>query len=260
MSNNKSFVNQIFDGLKLVFSSFGYISSHRLSFVYIWIAVILVLLFTGGVAFTSWLDGVVEEYVTRWLACDWMPEFMLSVASWLASILTWLLSLVIVFMFSGSALLIIMSPVFSVVAERSMNQLTGRTVESGWNAMVYGILRGVMISLRNLLMQSVIILALFVLSFVPVVGIVCPFLMFFVHAFYFGFSMADYSMEYYGKNVGESVSYARSNMGSMIGIGMLYELSLLIPFLGIYVAAVSAPSCVVASARLLADDYNGEQH
>lgn len=260
MSNNKYFVSSIFDGLKLVFSSFGYISSHKLSFVYLWILVGMTALFTAGAAFTSWLDGFVGGYVSEWLTADWMPDFVLTVASYVASILTWLLSLVIVFMVSGSALLIIMSPVFSVVAERSMNQLTGRTIESGWNATVYGILRGIMISLRNLAMQSVIILILFILSFVPVVGIVCPFLMFFVHAFYFGFSMADYSMEYYGKNVSESVSYARSNMGSMIGIGMLYALSLFIPFLGIYVAAVAAPSCVVASARLLAEDYNATQH
>ena len=256
MSESKSIISSAFDGLRYVTSSFGYIRSHKLTYVYVWAFLSMVVVLGLGVGLASIIESWVGSYVEDWLQSTWMPDYMVSIMSGVSSVLAWAISFVLMFMFRGTLVLLLLSPVFTAVATKVREDMAGLTSPFEWRAFFISILRGVIISLRNMLLQMFFAVVIFLAGFIPFVGVLCPFLLFFVHAYYFGFSMADYSMDVWGKNVGESIAYARKHAGYMVGFGSLYSLLILVPFIGVFIAIAVAPSCVVGSARMMAEESN----
>ena len=108
------------------------------------------------------------------------------------------------------------------------------------------ILRGIRIALRNLLWQTVYVLSIFILSFVPLVGWIAPLVALMVECYYFGFSMLDYSSERNKLSASQSIEFIGRHKGLAIGNGLIFYLMHMIPVLG----WLLAPSYAVIAATL----------
>ena len=91
--------------------------------------------------------------------------------------------------------------------------------------------------MRNLFFELLITLLLFFFAFVPLVGLLAPFLLLMVQAYFFGFSMIDYSCKRSGWSVGERLSFMRSHRGLAIGNGLIFY-GLFLIYLGWAIAPV----------------------
>ena len=96
--------------------------------------------------------------------------------------------------------------------------------------------RGVILAARGLMVEGVVVIVLFVSAFIPVVNLVQPILLWFVSAYFFGVSMVDYSLEKKGLNVSESIIYNKKHKSLATGIGSVFQLVFLIPFVGWMIA------------------------
>ncbi len=112
--------------------------------------------------------------------------------------------------------------------------------------LIKGILRGIMISVRNSLWQTVYIVSLLLLSLIPVVGWVTPVFTILIECYYYGFSMLDYSCERHNLTTGESIHFIGNRKGLAIGNGLLFYLMHLVPIIG----WVLAPAYAVIAATL----------
>ena len=99
---------------------------------------------------------------------------------------------------SGFLLLLILSPLFSTVSEEVGKRLSDHTYKFSFLQFMKDIVRGLKISLRNLIYQyfmlALISIALFLLPKSPVLQLTGNSLIFLITAYFYGFSILDYAM------------------------------------------------------------------
>ncbi len=129
---------------------------------------------------------------------------------------------------SGFILLLVLSPLFSMVSEEVGQKLHGKTYRFSPAQLLKDIIRGVKISLRNLFYQYLIITLISIaLYFLPENTLLQSFgnvLIILTTAYFYGFSILDYAMENYRMSYKASVTFVRNHPGIAIGLGSVYYL------------------------------------
>ena len=190
--------------------------------------------------------AVADAISGRIRSADEMPVWG-SVLSWVGYLMARIVMFVAMVYVGGYLVLLLMSPMLSYVASLAVFRHTGRREPWAMASFVHDVLRGIAISMRNMLMQALLLLVVFVAGFIPVVPPLTPVLYWLVSAFYYGFSMADYVFEARRMSISASVAFARRNRAYMLGLGTLFALLVGIPFVGIYLAAFISPLVVIGT-------------
>jgi CysZ protein len=142
--------------------------------------------------------------------------------------------------------LIIGSPVFAYLSEKTESILEGKDYPFNFKQLIKDILRGIRIALRNIVWQTVYIIPILILSFIPLIGWIAPLVALMVECYYFGFSMLDYSSERNKLSASQSIEFIGRHKGLAIGNGLIFYIMHLVPFIG----WIFAPSYAVIAATL----------
>lgn len=146
------------------------------------------------------------------------------------------------FSFFKYLILIIGSPVFAYLSEKTEAIIEGKEYSFNWTSVKKDCIRSIRLDLRNCGWQSVYLLALVILSLIPVVGWITPIIALLIECYYFGFSMLDYSFARVNFSPAESISFTGKHKGLAIGNGIgFYLMHLLI---------ILAPAYAVIAATL----------
>lgn len=179
----------------------------------------------------------------------WVAGLQSSIAGFLftvAGMILWLLLMLFYFSLFKYLWLIIGSPIFAWLSEKTEAILLGQTHNFQLSQFLNDIVRGISIALRNTLWQTVYIVAIILLSFIPVLGWTVPLFALLIECYYYGFSMLDYSCERHSLTAAESIYFIGNRKGLAIANGLMFYLMHLIPFVG----WVLAPSYAVIAATL----------
>lgn len=227
-----------------------FISKHRL---WKWILIpglIYTILFLAGMyLFWTSSNAAIEFMMVKTGIKTWLDKLQDSWVSFLlivGQIILWLVMLMFYFSLFKYLFLIIASPVFAYLSEKTESIMEGRDFPFSASQLMKDIWRGIRIALRNLLWQTVYVLSIFILSFVPLVGWIAPLVALMVECYYFGFSMLDYSSERNKLSVSQSIDFIGRHKGLAIGNGLIFYLMHMIPIVG----WVLAPSYAVVAATL----------
>lgn len=126
-------------------------------------------------------------------------------------------------------ILIIGSPVYAYLSEKTEALLEGRHQRVQWKDLRADCLRSSRLALRNCGWQSVYLLALVLLSLIPVAGWITPVIALLMECYYFGFSMLDYSYARARLSPAQSIAFTSRHRGLAIGNGgLFYAMHLLI--------------------------------
>ena len=211
---------------------------------------IYTILFFAGMYF-FWISSnsaiqflLIKSGVKVWL--ERMQDSWLHYLFIMGHIIMQLILLLFYFSFFKFLFLIIGSPVFAYLSEKTESIIEGRNFPFDLKQLLKDIFRGIRIALRNIGWQSVYLLTIFLLSFIPVIGWVAPLVALFVECYYFGFSMLDYSSERNKLSYQQSIVFIGHHRGLAIGNGIVYYLMHLIPLIG----WLFAPSYAVIAATL----------
>ena len=215
-----------FTGIQLYGKAFGILFSRKFWWFLLFPVIILLLLFIGGNILISLagdsLYGLIEAKLTAWVGgISWL-QWVTTTTSVLIKIVLRILYFFLFVAFGGYIVLVVMSPVYSWLSERTEAHLTGREF------------------------PLFISFVLFLCSFIPLVGVIAPFAIFFTSAYFYGFAFIDYAIERKRFNVRQSVRYVNKNIGLVTGIGTVFALALMIPALSL------AACCFVSLLSVLA--------
>jgi CysZ protein len=111
------------------------------------------------------------------------------------------------------------------------------------------ILRGAILSFRNMMKEMWFTFWLLLLSLIPPFGLFIPFILFAIQAFYSGFGNLDYSLEkYYG--IAESKKFSERHRWLAVGNGTVFLSLLAVPILGLFFApALSTVAATLESVK-----------
>lgn len=188
--------------------SFAIIIKLRL-FKYLGILLLLLFLFSSPVI----LFDFFVRFITDLIPYAAAQEYALTSVSFSAGI-------------SGFFLLLVLSPVFSILSEETGKRLTGKEYHFSISQLVKDILRGIKITLRNLFYQYIIIVIISILLYffsdILIVQITGNILIFLISSYFLGFSILDYAMENLRMTYKQSVDFVRAHPGLAIGLGSIY--------------------------------------
>jgi CysZ protein len=142
--------------------------------------------------------------------------------------------------------LIIGSPVFAYLSEKTESILEGKDFPFDLKQLLHDVGRGIRLALRNTLWQTVYVVSLLLLSLFPVAGWITPVIALFVECYFYGASMLDYSLERHKLTYTQSISYISRHKGLAIGNGLMFFL--MHGF--IIIGWVLAPAYAVVAATL----------
>lgn len=196
------------------------------------------------------LDGMLKAYLNPDSWEFWGSEFLANSVGILIKIVLQLLFFFLFAFLGGYVLLIIMSPLLAYISEKTEAILEGKDYPFSWLQLLKDAFRGIIIALRNFVLESIAIIVLFILSFVPLVQLISAPALFLISAYFYGFSFMDYTAERRKMKVKESVSFIRKNKGIAMGNGAPFAFTLLIPVVGVtlstFIAIISSVAATIA--------------
>ena len=160
------------------------------------------------------LRGWVDQMQSSWLG------FFFA----LGGIMLWLILMMLYFSWFKYIWLIVGSPVFAYLSEKTESIIEGREFPFSFRQLIRDIGRGIKLALRNTFWQTVSTISILLLSLVPIVGWITPLVALFVECYYYGFSMLDYSSERHKLSPSQSIEFISKHKGLAIGNGLIFYL------------------------------------
>jgi CysZ protein len=228
----------------------NFIRKHKL---WKWIVIpgiIYTILFAVGIYF-FWTSS---DNAVTWLSKQtglesWLQKQRSEWLSFLFVMAGLMLRLVLVFFYFSLfkfLFLIIGSPVFAYLSEKTASIIEGREFPFSFSQLAKDAWRGSKLALRNSVWQTVYSILLLFLSLIPLFGWITPLIALFVECYYYGFSMMDYSCERNKLSSAASIDFISRHKGLAIGNGLIFYL--MHGF--ILVGWILAPAYAVVAATL----------
>jgi CysZ protein len=243
-------LEEIIIAIRAYYKAHNFIVKHKL---WKWIlipGIIYAILFAVGIyIFGQSSAHVIDYFFSKTGLKIWLQK---EHGSWLrfvfifGQLILQLILMLLYFSWFKYLFLIVGSPVFAWLSEKTEAIMSHTDYPFNSGKFFRDILRGIQIALRNMLWQTVYLISILFLSFVPLIGWASPVLAIFVECYYFGFSMLDYTSERKGLSSSESVDFIGNHKGLAIGNGMAFFIMHVV----LVVGWVLAPGYAVVAATL----------
>ncbi|MFN4892512.1 MAG: EI24 domain-containing protein [Bacteroidota bacterium] len=226
---------------------------HRLLKEMIIPGVVYALLFLVGMNFFFKSANAVTEWIGETVGlAEWLQQER---SEWLSflfvmnGMMLQLLLVLIYFSWFKYLILIIGSPLFTYVSEKTEVLVDGQEHRFQWKDVRADAVRGVGLALRNAGWQTVYLAALVIITLIPVVGWITPLIALGLECYYFGMSMLDYSLARVGYDRSQSFRFVQAHKGLAIGTGFVFlAMHVLLPFAPVY-AIISATLSIQSIKR-----------
>ena len=250
---------KFFKNLKYGFYSYGtaikFISKNHMKRYFLFPVLLNIVFYLLGFVAAGELSDHLLNYIESLLQTDsWEfmgSEFLANSIHFILWLVLKLLTFLIIAFLGGHVVLICMSPILGIVSEKTEYILSKKEYPSNFKQIISDTIRGIRIAARNFFLELGVIMLLFILSFIPLVGFLSPFILFLVASYYYGFSFLDYNLERKKYSPRESANYMKQNRGLVVGNGIMYALILMIPILGVTLSAFGSIVSTVAATLSL---------
>ncbi|MBK7562031.1 MAG: EI24 domain-containing protein [Chitinophagaceae bacterium] len=223
-----------------------FIQEHRLFRWIIIPGIIYTLLFITGMFFFWQSSDAVVSWISHQLSIEtWLQKERNEWLSFLFVMTGMMLRLVLVLLYFSLfkyLILIIGSPVFAYLSEKTEAIINGQEHSFNWPELKKDCIRNSKLALRNCSWQLVYLVSLILLSLIPVVGWITPIIALLMECYYFGFSMLDYSFARVNLTPAQSITLTGRHKGLAIGNGLLFYI--------MHMVIVLAPAYAVIAATL----------
>lgn len=249
--NIKLLIKEVGLGIKSYRTALSFIAKNKISYFYLAPLIIAILFWTFGFIgisyFTDWLNTLFNNWfgvtITE-TSFDFIrdyKDFISGTGKFLITLILKILMLYLVFRLNKYITLILLSPVLAFLSEKVEIILTGNEFPFNFWQFIKDVWRGILIAIRNMLIEFSIIIVLWILTFfIPILLPVTTILLIGISAYFYGFSMIDYTNERKKINLSKSIYFIRKHKGLAIGNGLVYHIVMLIPFVGVVFAPITA--------------------
>lgn len=221
-----NFLRQLGLGFRNYGKAIGYIRTHKLYWYFPIPALLMLVIYFIGSEVSHWQAS--WDTQKGCLECVTMNDTIWFLIKLLVSIFLGLTLM----KFSKYIVVILLSPLFSILSEKVEKDLTGNKYPFSLRQTIHDVKRGVRIALRNIIWTYVFISIILVVTFF---GWENPraspffYLSYFIVFFYYGFSFIDYINERRRLDIVQSIHFMRNHRGLAIAIGSVYSLLILVP-------------------------------
>ena len=243
-------LKEIIIAIQAFFQAHRFIKKHKL-WKWILIPGILytVLFFIGIYLFSSTSSNFIEWIALKTGLKSWLDKEesgLMGFIFTMGGLILWLVLMLFYFSLFKFLFLIIGSPLFAYLSEKTEAIMEGNDFPFSVLQLLKDIKRGIQLAGRNSLWQTIYSISIIIFSLIPIIGWLTPVMAILIDCYYYGFSMLDYSMERKRKSVAQSIYFIGTHKGLAIGNGFVFYLMHFLPIIG----WILAPSYSVVAATL----------
>lgn len=186
----------------------------------------------------SWISSQLR--IEPWLQqkrSEWLSFFFVMMGVMLRLIL-------VLFYFSlfKYLILIIGSPVFAILSEKTEAIIDSKEHHFNWPELRKDCFRSIKLALRNCGWQIIYLIGLIFLSLIPLVGWITPLIALAMECYYYGFSMLDYSLARNEVTPSQSIRFIGRHKGLATANGFLFYL--------LHIVVIFAPAYAIIAGTL----------
>ncbi len=229
----------------------------------LWILLSFFFSFHVGRLLTPYFLELIESFTGLKLSnesvSDSFEKFLKIGISWGVIIVIKILLWYVISRYMKYFVLILLSPLFAYLSEKTEEKISGKSYPFKLIQFFKDVIRGIGITIRNMFIETGLILLGSILSFfVPFLSPFVILALFLVNCFFMGFNFFDYVVERKKMNVSTSIRYMRSNKFTLLGFGLAYNLISFIPILDWVLAPISAATGAVIADSELPENLRSE--
>ena len=202
-------LKEIIISIQAYFKAHQFIKKHKLwKFVLLPGLVYSILFLISFYYFSKTATGFIELITLKMGLKDWLQRMQSGFLGFIFTfslMIVWVIQMLLFISVFKYVFLIVGSPVFSYLSEKTEAILQGKKFPFSFWQLIQDMFRGIRIAIRNAGWQTVYMFSIFVLAFIPLLGWLTPLLAILIECYYYGFSMLDYSMERHKKTASESI-------------------------------------------------------
>jgi CysZ protein len=173
-----------------------------------------------------------SDAIGSYIASFWTWDFGKEIFNTISRIFGGLLITVIGFISFKHITMALSAPFMGPISKIIEDDFNGVVSQTNTSTPSGLLLRGIRISLRNLLRELVLSIPILLFGLIPIIGFFSVILLFLMQAYFAGFGNMDYTLERHF-SYQKSIFYVKNNRGLAIGNGIVFMLFLLIPFVGV---------------------------
>jgi len=235
-------IAKFFSGLVAYIRALSFVAKPGFGKYFIYSGLIGLLLFGAAIYIVSLITPVLSGLTASII--PWNIPWLSQVTGWVS------------YLFSGAAflfvfkylMLIMTSPLMSALSEKVEKEVTG---EDQSRSIIINIIpdliRSLRVNMRNITRELFFLAILFLLSFVPIIGVATTILGFLVQGFYAGWGNADFWAERHF-DYRDTVRFMKNERGMLLGNGLVYILLISIPVLGVFLGPPLATIAITTEA------------
>ncbi|SEG83858.1 sulfate transporter CysZ [Marinobacterium lutimaris] len=212
--------------------------------------VINVLLFGGAIwllinQFGNWIDYMMNAWLPAWEWLDFLRYLLWPLLA--------LVILVVVYYSFSIVANFIAAPFNGFLSEMVERKLRGTvSTDEGWAELVKMIPRSLQREVQKLLYYLPRLLVLLVLSFIPVINLVMPFVWFLFGAWMMSIQYCDYPMDNNKVSFPEMKRLLKSHRFTAVGFGSVVQVGMLIPLVNLLIM----PAAVVGATIYWVEEHS----
>jgi CysZ protein len=235
------FLYQIKTSVLFYYRSYRFVDNHNLWKIFILPAVINLIISIAIVIVAIRTSGYVAQLVFENMK---PPSEDKEVLSLIHGVLMVIVRATIFFLYLKIyryLILLTMAPLFASISTKIQTIATGQKRKTCTKTYLVDCSRGIQIALRNFLIEATLSTTIIVVSFIIAWLIpLAPVLILMLESWYVGYSFADYRNEHFALSKKESRKQMWTYPGLVLGNGLMFNILILIPIIGLLFAPVFA--------------------
>ncbi len=242
---------QIFLGINSYVRAFRILDKYNLWSILI-LPAILSLVIAVIVVLLAWItsDDIILYVTSRYTFRDYDTNFGNMIELIIAILIRGLI-LFIYLKIYRYFVLIALSPVFVNISKVLHKRIEGVEEKMNIRAYCFCSFRGIRIAIRNFFLELLVTAGLLFLTLIIVwILPAIPAILLLVESYFFGMVMMDYAYEMDGLSSTESQEHIRKTAGIAMGNGLIFNLIILLPLIGV----ILGPILALVAARVAIDE------
>jgi len=233
-----------FTGFGALLSGFGLLFHPRLrAWVFLPILINLVVFVLLAWLSVEWLTNQIQAVV------NWLPDW-LSFLSWLMWGLATLMMVLIFGVTFTTITLLVGAPFYVVLTQRAMAVASDEPLpesRSGAAGFTLEVAKAILRELRKILRILPRLVLALIVSLIPVVNAIAPFVWLYVNSWIFAFQFLDYPVDARTRSLSDTRAWMRRHRGASLGLGFGIGLCAGVPLLNV----IAFPAAIIGACQLV---------
>lgn len=161
----------------------------------------------------------------------------------------------IYYFFFKTILLALLAPFFSYISEKVENHIYGTKYRFTFKENLGFVFRGAKVAVKSFFKEIVLTLIVMMLSFIPIVNLLVPILIFLIQSYFISYNFVDYTLERKKYTDRECTIFMKNNMLSFTLGGAIFTVIYFIPIIGLMVAPlISIVALSVVTLKIIEEN------